>query len=385
MKVMFYVQHLLGIGHLVRTSRIAAAFSAAGHPTTVVSGGSQVDGFPPSGVSILQLPPVRTADQSFSALVRDDGVAVDAHFKQQRAARLIEAYDTLRPDIVLIEAFPFARRQMRFELLPLLDHVHEDGRARRALVVSSVRDILQPKGHERDLKTSEVVKRYFDLVLVHGERGSGFEQTFSQANQLADRIAYTGLVGPAQQDLVDGDGDAFDVIVSAGGGVVGARLLETALAARPLTRFASGSWLVVCGPNLDQETFNRLEMEAGGGITLRRFDPRLAARFAKATVAVSQAGYNTVSDVMSAGCASVLVPFEGEAEHEQLMRATALAQAGRSAVVRERDLSAERLAAAIDQAADAFTSVSPVKLDGAAESVRLVADRLAVFRRGQSA
>ena len=49
MKVMFYVQHLLGIGHLVRASRIATALADAGHDVTVISGGMPVSGFPPAG------------------------------------------------------------------------------------------------------------------------------------------------------------------------------------------------------------------------------------------------------------------------------------------------------------------------------------------------
>jgi predicted glycosyltransferase len=385
MKVMFYVQHLLGIGHLVRASRIAAAFKAAGHEVSVVSGGCPVDTFPPSGINAIQLPPVRAADQEFSALVQEDGAAVDETFRTRRAHDLIAAFEAVQPDCLLVEAFPFARRQMRFELLPLLEHVHQQPADRRAMVVSSVRDILQPKGHARDLKTVQVVKRYFDLVLVHGEGLAGFEQTFTQGAQIAGRVAFTGLVGPAPDDLASPDGEAFDVVVSAGGGVVGQQLLQTAIAARPKTRFDNGRWLVVTGPNLEQSGFDALRRAAGKVVELRRFDPRLAARFAAARLAVSQAGYNTVADVLCAGCASVLVPFEGDGEQEQLLRARALAQAGRSVVVRERELDAARLAQAIERAADATPAAAPARLDGAGETVRLVDARLVAFTRGQSA
>jgi predicted glycosyltransferase len=265
MKVMFYVQHLLGIGHLVRASRIAAAFKAAGHEVSVVSGGCPVDTFPPSGINAIQLPPVRAADQEFSALVQEDGAAVDETFRTRRAHDLIAAFEAVQPDCLLVEAFPFARRQMRFELLPLLEHVHQQPADRRAMVVSSVRDILQPKGHARDLKTVQVVKRYFDLVLVHGEGLAGFEQTFTQGAQISGRVAFTGLVGPAPDDLASPDGEAFDVVVSAGGGVVGQQLLQTAIAARPKTRFDNGRWLVVTGPNLEQSGFDALRRAAGDG------------------------------------------------------------------------------------------------------------------------
>ena len=43
-RVMFYVQHLLGIGHLKRASLIARAMAAAGLDVSVVLGGREVPG-----------------------------------------------------------------------------------------------------------------------------------------------------------------------------------------------------------------------------------------------------------------------------------------------------------------------------------------------------
>ena len=40
-RVLFYVQHLLGIGHLKRAATRARACAAAGLEVTVVSGGAQ--------------------------------------------------------------------------------------------------------------------------------------------------------------------------------------------------------------------------------------------------------------------------------------------------------------------------------------------------------
>ena len=118
MKVMFYVQHLLGIGHLVRASRIASALLEAGHEVVMVSGGLPVAGFPPAGVALEQLSPMRSADSSFSALADEQGKPVDEATRGKRRQQLLAAYDRISPDCLIIEAFPFARRQMRFELLP---------------------------------------------------------------------------------------------------------------------------------------------------------------------------------------------------------------------------------------------------------------------------
>lgn len=386
MKVMFYVQHLLGIGHLVRASRVAAALRDAGNEVCVVSGGMPVEGFPPHGVLLEQLPPLRSADGEFSALVDEHGAPADDALREHRTRQLIAAFDRFQPECLIIEAYPFARRQMRFELVPLLDHVRAMPQAARAMVVSSVRDIIQPKSAQRDVATAAVVERYFELVLVHGDEAfAGFGETFSQAAAIAGRISYTGMVAPAAIAAADVERQ-FDVVVSAGGGAVGAALLDAAIAARPETSVASARWLIVTGPNLAQDAFDRLQVAAGPGIKLMRFEPALAQIICTAKVSVSQAGYNTVADILRAGCASVLVPFEGEGEREQLMRAGRLAKAGRAHVVREGDISAQRLAHAIDTAlADGAELASPVSLEGAKASVAAIAERYAAFRRGQSA
>lgn len=381
MKVMFYVQHLLGIGHLVRASRIASALVEAGHNVTMVSGGLPVAGFPPAGVELEQLTPLRSADSSFSSLADEHGKPVDEATQGRRRQQLLAAYDRLSPDCLIIEAFPFARRQMRFELLPLLEHVHGQSRGERALVVSSVRDIVQPKSRERDKATADLVMRYFDLVLVHGdETFARFGETFSEADVISGRLAYTGMIAPPSAASGAATGRRYEVVVSAGGGAVGAALLDAAIGARPLTRLAHDRWLVVTGPNLPEEAFVRLQSSQAEGITLSRFEPGLAGLIASARVSVSQAGYNTVADMLSGHAAGVLVPFEGTGEREQLVRAQRLAALGRVAVVRESGLDAHSLAGAIEAALDLETSSSPqINLDGARNSARLVEECCAAF------
>ena len=93
--------------------------------------------------------------------------------------------------MLLIELFPFGRRQMRFELLPLLDAAAE---RQRPLVVCSVRDLLQPNPARED-ETLERFERYFDRLLVHGDpRVARFERSFGKAARIAGKLHYTGYV-----------------------------------------------------------------------------------------------------------------------------------------------------------------------------------------------
>ena len=65
MKVLIAVTHLLGSGHLARALTIARSFAAAGHDAVVASGGMGAPQLNATGVTLLQLPPLRPFDHYF--------------------------------------------------------------------------------------------------------------------------------------------------------------------------------------------------------------------------------------------------------------------------------------------------------------------------------
>src|SRR5947208_5223780 len=98
-RVLFYVQHLLGIGHLARASRLAAALSAEGFAVTMVTGGMTVEGFPGSGIDVIALPPIKARDAEFSELIDADGRLIGEGFRQGRRDRLVAALGSVSPDL----------------------------------------------------------------------------------------------------------------------------------------------------------------------------------------------------------------------------------------------------------------------------------------------
>ena len=120
-RVFVYVQHLLGIGHLRRAATLARALAAEGLQVTLASGGAVVPGMTVDKVKFVQLPPASAADMGFKALVDEAGRAVDDAWKRQRSAALLDAWRAADAHVLVLELFPFGRRQMRFELLPLLE------------------------------------------------------------------------------------------------------------------------------------------------------------------------------------------------------------------------------------------------------------------------
>src|SRR5690349_4605118 len=108
MKVLMYCQHVLGIGHLVRSAEIARALSREAE-VTLVSGGASVDHFPfPPGVKLVQLPPIQT-DAEFGALLNCGSSHTIEQIQDLRRERLLALFDEIRPDALVIELFPFGR------------------------------------------------------------------------------------------------------------------------------------------------------------------------------------------------------------------------------------------------------------------------------------
>ena len=163
------------------------------------------------------------------------------------------------------------------------------------------------------------------------------------------------------------------MVVSAGGGAAGAALLNAALAARRDGCLADAPWRLLTGANLPEAEYAALCRSAPAGVTVERFRPDLPALLRQCRVSVSQAGYNTVLDILLARARAVLVPFAAERETEQLMRAERLAALGAAVLVRESDLSPATLATAIERAAARQPARVMVNTDGAANSARIIA------------
>jgi len=370
-QVLFHVQHLLGIGHLQRSLRIAEALVDAGIGVTVAHGGPPVPEIARErGLDVVQLPPIRARDATF-ALVGETGEPVDDALRAARRAALLAAFAASRPDAVVIEGFPFARRAFRFELDPLIAAARQAG----SRVICSVRDIPTVRGDKARL--AEIVARVrgdFDAVLVHGDECFiPFDVPFPAAPEIADRLYYTGYVATPAAAEPGEDLPAGEVLVSVGGGAAGHALLSAALEARRQGCLAEHGWRILAGASLSDERYEAIRLTAPSGVIVERFRRDFAALLARCHVSVSQAGYNTVLDILAARARAVLVPFAAERETEQAIRAAHLETCGAALVVPESDLTPATLAAAIERAAAHDPRAIAIAMDGARRSAALIA------------
>lgn len=374
-RILIAVTHLLGIGHLVRARQLARALAGAGHEVTLASGGMP-DGRAAVGYRFVQPPPVRTQGTDFRNLLDEDGKAATPEQLAARREQLAALAWELSPDIVVTEHFPFGRRQLAGEFLALL-------KAARAanppvLALSSIRDVLvAPQRLERIAEAHERVSTLFDAVLVHGDpRILPLKASWPVTPELAGKLIYTGYLAEPPALPVAAAGSSGTILVSGGGSAASLPLFESALAAARLLPHHPFHLLI--GQGVAEADFARLRQSAPDNAVVERARPDFRALLTACALSVSQAGYNTVLDLLQAGRPALLSPFDAGNETEQTLRAVALQRAGLARLVNLAE-GAPALAAAVEATfvQGAVPPTMDVDLDGAAGTVAAIARLLA--------
>ena len=368
--ILFYVQHLLGIGHLRRTLAIAEACQNAGTPVAVITGGMPINLQQASPFPVHQLDPLQSGDLSFSSIVDRRGEPLNDVLETVRTKELLRIFHDLRPKVLVTELFPFGRRRFRFELLPLL----EAARTAKTPVLCSVRDSVQKRSRAREAETIGWLRDYYQRVLVHGEQEFlPLSDSFAEFDQIADLVSYTGFVDTTSYSKPRGESSlrrSREVLVSAGGGKAGEQLYLAAAQASALSMHSDIVWRILAGASPDPDFVSRLRQMGSDTLTVEPNRADFRELLSGCRLSVSQAGYNSVVDILSSGAPALLVPFTGKGgETEQPARAQHLLKIKRAQVLPEADLDGPALAAAADSLlAQPPGSFAPVDCDGAERS-----------------
>ncbi len=378
MKIVFYCQHVLGIGHFFRSLEICRALHR--HQVTLVTGGPRVDVDLPGHVREVRLPALEM-DHEFKELRTAAGGDIDT-IRNVRRKQLRGLFEAEEPDLLLVELYPFGRKAFRFEIDPLLEDM-ANGRLHRCRVACSVRDILvekdRPQKHET--RAVELLNRHFEAVLVHADPNIvRLEETFSRCHEITIPLIYTGFVTPgpvpgARQRLRAELGLAEDdrlIVASAGGGSVGAPLMEAVIGAfRLLPRRCAARLQVFTGPFLPTEDFARLQSAAGEESRVTRFTADFLSYLAAADLSISMGGYNTTMNLLAARAPALVWPFGQNSE--QRLRTQRLQTLGALRLLEDSELEPSRLAALAEPMLKAGRRPVPgVDLTGAAATAAWV-------------
>lgn len=373
MKVSYYCQHVLGIGHFHRSLEICRAI-ARNHPTTLILGGPAVQVDIPE-IKVLRLPGLQM-DSEFSTMVPCDSSLPLEEVKKARRKLLYNHFAKSCPDIFVTELYPLGRKAFRFELDPVLDHIREKV-SPRCFCYCSVRDILVEKKTGREKFEDRAVKtlnRYYDGLLVHADPNViTLEETFGRLKDIHIPLHYTGFVSQLRRTApMVNIRSTFDlgpedklIVASIGGGNVGSELLFAAIDGFNSLKSKVNSHLqLFCGPYCEDNIYEQLQRKTGPNITLQRFTDRFPEWLSAADLSISMAGYNTCMNLVQAGTPALVYPF-GQ-NREQRLRAERLAEKTAIFLLTDRDLQSRLLSRHIIRQLNTPRSAELINIDGAA-------------------
>jgi predicted glycosyltransferase len=183
-------------------------------------------------------------------------------------------------------------------------------------------------------------------VLVHGDPDFvALDASFPYTQRIKDRLRYTGYISsentPGRANI-----GPVDILVSAGGSAAGERLIECCIELAQQPAMQPFQW---CIRTVQYQQFQE-QVRDLQFIRVEALKPDFFALLRQAKLSISQAGYNTVIDLLRTNTAALMIPYEGVGETEQLCRARALAAKQRVVLLRECDLDADSLSIAMQQA-----------------------------------
>ncbi|MEM8886278.1 MAG: glycosyltransferase, partial [Planctomycetota bacterium] len=273
--------------------------------------------------------PRRPAPVQLVELPRIERGRLEPGRMRERRAILTRRIAEMRPDVVLVEHFPFAKWALRDEILAVLD-------AAQAPAYCSIREFPLAKDSPPFDEVAAELAHRFRGVLVHGDpRLAPFDLA------LPVETMHTGYVSEKPR-TPRGEG----AVVISVGGTGGERLTEVARAAWP-----------------EAEVFGSL---GGPGPFVADFVDRLAG----ASLSISQAGYNTCTNILETRTPAVLAPHP--LMPDQQVRARRFAELGLAQHVDAETVDVDGLHEA---AARARAPRHDFDLDGARRTAALLSER----------
>ena len=344
-KVMFYCQHILGMGHLVRSVEIVKGL-IPDFQICFINGGKVIKEFQfPPEIEVVNIPAVQT-DTEFNQLRPVDDSLTMKEVEEKRRNILLDTCDRFKPDILIVELFPFGRRRFSFELIPLLEKAKSLG----VKIVSSVRDIVVTKQNQQrhEEKVCRLMNKYFDLLLIHGDPNFvKLNLSFSRVNDLTCPVRYTGYVVQPVPKSPLLNLDKPTILVSVGGGRFGHDLLECVARSAPILQYKIPHQIkIFTGPFCPEPVFDRLQQlaQAQDNLTCDRYTTNLLDYMLQADLSIGMSGYNTTMNILSTGVRAMMMAFQGNNDKEQETRLKKLDSLGRVKMIQPQDLQPEKFA-----------------------------------------
>lgn len=380
LRVLMYSHNGFGLGHLKRTTNIAARFVREVPTSSVlmlVGSPAGVSFSLPPGVDFIKVPSIIKLDSGVWC-PRSLHIGRDMA-KALRASMLQKAAELFMPNLFLVDYIPTG---VWGELLPTLQMLKE--REHPPKVVLGLRDILDAPEVTRELWRQEyayeALRTYYDRIFIYG-----CEEIFDTASQygltgaLARKVKYCGYLCSEEvcktkeqmREELQITKDKF-VVVTGGGGYDAYPMMRTCIEAfQRLGESFPYEAIVIAGPLMEHEQRESLRKQAEGlPVRVLRYAEDHLDFLNAADLVVSMAGYNTLVEAIRLRKRVLVVPRERPSA-EQRIRAEMFSRLGLVHAIPAEGLSPSVLAQAIGQNLDARpVPLLPLNMDGLSKVVR---------------
>ncbi len=366
-KIVLYSHDTFGMGNIRRTLLLAQDFVAEypGASILILTGSPMIHAFRiPKGIDYIKLPCLdRLEAEQYAPRYLS---SCPEEVKETREAILRESVLRFNPDLIVVDK---RAAGVDGELLPTLHALRHNGRHTK--LVLGVRDILDDPERTRKVLASngsfEVIDEFYDEVWIYGSKAI-FDTTKEYAfpESIIQKTYYCGYLKRPTVSAERSEGPPR-ILITTGGGGDGSDLIEAYLTGlSTLPRNVALRSTVIFGPQMPQarrlEILRRFDYMAD--VNFLEFEADIANRYAESDVVVSQAGYNTVCELLSFCRRAILVP-RSEPVREQLIRARLMAERGFFEYIEPRDLKPESIISKVLIAlASSSTTSTTLDLDG---------------------
>lgn len=377
LRIVFYSHDTYGLGHFRRCLKLAWALKERLPKVEgfFLSGSPWTDVFRlPDGFEVVRMPAViKRGPNEYTP--RDGATHID-ELVSERSRTVQNSLADFQPDLFCVDNVPAG---MHGEVRTALESLGDQ----RPLSVLILRDVLDdPECVNREwqeARAESAVESLFEEIWCFGDEDDVSSLVREgPLTRVTKPIVTCGRLGlsPVTRRSVrsasspSANGQRKMVLVTTGGGGDGAPLVENYVCA--VRRLKGVRSHIVLGPDFPDRSAASLPPNPSPRLRVDRFVPDLERCFDQADLVVSMAGYNTVCEILEAGCKAILVP-RIYPRREQFIRAKRLSDRGRVTLLDPRSLSPRRLADAIEVSFADGRRFTPERQAGG----RIAADRTA--------
>jgi len=359
-KIVLYSHDTFGMGNIRRTLLLSQEFITEypGASILIITGSPMIHAFRiPTGIDYIKLPCVdRFAAEQYAPRYLS---GCSEEVKQTREAILRESVLRFNPDLMVVDK---RASGIDGELLPTLHALRQYGRHTK--LVLGVRDILDEPERTRTVLAGngsfEVIDEFYDQVWIYGSKeifDTAKEYAFPES--IRRKTFYCGYLKRPTVAAGRKEGPPR-VLITTGGGGDGSDIIEAYLTGlSTLPRNVALRTTVIFGPQMPEVRRAELlrHFDYLADVEFLEFEADITNRYAESDVVVSQAGYNTVCELLSFSRRAILVP-RSKPVREQLIRARLMAQRGFFECIEPQDLTPEILISKVLEALNSSSVTS---------------------------